>query len=71
MTFSKLVNVSKDLFLYLQDGLNHSTFLKIKEENAGKCFESTWHIISTQEMLAITIKVCHNLKISMSKSKIH
>lgn len=48
IAFGKLLNVSKDMFLFLQDGLNNSTFLKIKGESPKKCFESNWHIISTQ-----------------------
>lgn len=35
IAFGKLLNVSKDPFLFLQDGLNN-TFLKIKGENAKK-----------------------------------
>ena len=56
MAFSKLLNVSKDLFLYLKDELNFSVSLQIRGENANKCFEGYLAVISTQKMLPV-IKV--------------
>ena len=49
MAFSKLVNVSKDLFLYLKDELNFSAFFKIRGENVNKCLEGYLAVISIQK----------------------